>query len=284
MKKQILLAAGALLITTLLFLFGKTSLPVDHSMNAKPEMAVQKFDIEQFINESKQKFSPAQTLQYNKLENVVRGDVQTQATESYLAMAKFWRDTIKVFEPYAYYTSRAAKLENSEKSLNFAGQLFLNGIRSETDPSKINWQTTQAVELFEKALAIDPNNTEAKIGLGSAYIFGNANSANPTEAMKGIQQLLAVVREDSTNMRAQLMLGIGGMVSGQTPNAIKRLEKVVAAEPNNIEAIAFLADAHASAGNKEEAIKWYEASKNLIKDPHYVEEVNNRIKQLKTRK
>jgi cytochrome c-type biogenesis protein CcmH/NrfG len=99
--------------------------------------------------------------------------------------------------------------------------------------------------------------------------------------MKGIQQLLAVVRKDSTNMKAQMMLGVGGFVSGQYDKAIERLEKVVTAQPKNIEAIAFLADTYAANGNKQEAIKWYLISKRLVNDSHYSQEVDERVKQLK---
>ena len=99
--------------------------------------------------------------------------------------------------------------------------------------------------------------------------------------MKGIQQLLSVVRKDSNNMKAQMMLGVGGYVSGQYDKAIERLKKVVIAQPENLEAIAFLADAYAAKGDKAEAIKWYLISKRLVNNPHYSQEVDERIKTLR---
>ena len=53
--------------------------------------------------------------------------------------------------------------------------------------------------------------------------------------MKGIQILLSVVRKDSNNMKAQTMLGIGGSISGQYDKAVERLQKVVKAQPDNLE-------------------------------------------------
>ncbi|MEY2917206.1 MAG: hypothetical protein RIS73_920, partial [Bacteroidota bacterium] len=44
--------------------------------------------------------------------------------------------------------------------------------------------------------------------------------------------------------------------------------------------IAFLADAYAAKGDKKEAIKWYTISKRLVNDPHYSQEVDERIKGL----
>jgi cytochrome c-type biogenesis protein CcmH/NrfG len=101
--------------------------------------------------------------------------------------------------------------------------------------------------------------------------------------MKGILELLGVVRRDSTNMKAQLVLGIGGYVSGQYDKAIPRLTKVIIAQPDNLEAIAFLADTYAAQGNKEDAIKWYNVSKRLANNPEYSKEVDNRIKFLETK-
>ena len=81
-------------------------------------------------------------------------------------------------------------------------------------------------------------------------------------------------------MKAQLMLGVGGLVSGQYDKAIVRFNKVIEKEPANLEAVAYLADAYAASGNKEEAIKWYTISKRLANNPHYSEEVDKRIKSL----
>jgi len=90
-----------------------------------------------------------------------------------------------------------------------------------------------------------------------------------------------VVRKDSNNMQAQLALGIGGYVSGQYDKAIDRLQKVIAREPNNLEAVAFLADTYAAKGNKTEAVRWYTLSKRLANNPHYSTEVDERIKSLR---
>jgi tetratricopeptide (TPR) repeat protein len=82
-------------------------------------------------------------------------------------------------------------------------------------------------------------------------------------------------------MKAQFVLGVGGAVSGQYDKAIDRLNKVVNAQPNNLEAIAFLADTYAAKGDKAEAIKWYNISKRLANNAAYSKEVDERLKQLK---
>lgn len=276
-----MVAAGGIITVCLLYFLGRTTEPKKPIPVSKQESAVPAFDIQRFITESHKNLSPSQTLYVSELENTVkRGDVHAQQINAYNSLAAFWKDSVPVFEPYAFYISEAAKLDNSEKNLTFAAQLFLERLRGEHDLSKLDWETATAVELFEKAIALNPDNDDLKIGLGSCYIFGKGRNGDPQETMKGIQQLLSVARKDSTNMKAQMMLGVGGYISGQYDKAIDRLLKVVNAQPDNVEAVAFLADTYAAAGKKAEAIKWYNISKRLINNPAYSKEVDQRISQL----
>jgi tetratricopeptide (TPR) repeat protein len=240
------------------------------------------FDILKYIEEEKKHLTPAQIVNLGKLENsVTRGDVNSQLITANAQLANFWKDSAHSFEPYVYYLSEAAKLDKSEKNLTFAAQLILDNLRAEQDDAKLNWKTAQAIALFEKAIELDPNNDDLKVGLGSCYILGKGRVGGPEETMKGIQQLLSVVRKDSNNMKAQMMLGVGGYVSGQYDKAIERFQKVITAQPDNVEAVAFLADTYAAKGDKAEAIKWYNVSKRLVNDPHYSQEVDERIKTLR---
>jgi tetratricopeptide (TPR) repeat protein len=280
-KKQLIFTGIAALLVLVLFYFGKT-VPQKKTTPTTAKKEVKQFNINSFIAEAKQKLTPPQLAYLNKLENAVsRGDVTTQQIQANTAIANFWKDSIKAFEPYVFYLSQASKLDNSEKNLTFAAQLILANLRSEQDEAKLNWETEEAIALFEQALKINPTNDDLKIGLGSCYIFGKGRTGGPTETMQGIQKVLEVVRRDSTNMKAQLVLGIGGAISGQYDKAIDRLLKVVTTQPQNLEAIDYLANTYAAKGDKKEAIKWFEVAKRLANDPHYTEDANERINELK---
>jgi Tfp pilus assembly protein PilF len=138
----------------------------------------------------------------------------------------------------------------------------------------------QARELFERALKLNPANDSAKIGLGSSYIFGSP-AEDPGQVMQGIQHILEVSRRDSSNMYAQLMLGIGGLVSGQYDKAIERLTQVVKNQPSNVEAILTLAEAYERNGEPEDAARWYRESKKYIANQEILTEIDNRIQALK---
>ena len=266
----------------LLFFFGRTTDTKKPAITPDTPSNTKIFDIRHFIEVAKEKLTPAQALYVTKLENgISRGDVPAQQIVAYNSLADFWKDSIQSFEPYLFYLGEASKLDNSEKKLTFAAQLFLEGLRGERDETKLNWETTEAIDLFERAIKLNPENDDLRIGLGSCYVYGKGRSGNPQETMKGIQELLKVARKDSNNMKAQIVLGVGGLVSGQVDKALERFQRVVRIQPNNLEAVAYLADAYAAKGNKEEAIRWYNISKRLANNPHYTEEVDKRINSLK---
>jgi tetratricopeptide (TPR) repeat protein len=239
------------------------------------------FNITDSIQKAKQRLSTSQLIYVSNLENsITRGDVKQQSHNNYIHLANFWKDSANAFVPYAYYISEAAKLDNSEKSLTFAARLILDSMRREDNDLIKAWEAETAIVLFKKAIELDPTNDDLRIGLGSCYVYGKGMSGNAAETMKGIQELLQVANKDSNNIKAQLVLGIGGVISRQYDKAITRLNKVVAAEPGNLEAVSWLADTYAESGDKTNAVKWYEYSKKLVNNPAYSKEVDNRIKEL----
>ena len=279
-KQQLLLTAGGLLLL-IAMLFGKIETPI--STPPHSESGTTAFNINDLLKRSKVKLPESQLSYVAHLENQVsRGDVKGQTIKQYQLLAAFWKDSAKIFEPYAYYMAESAKLENSEKSLTFAARLMLDKLRGEPDNSVKIWEAESAIDLFQRALQLNPENVDLKVGLGSCYVYGKGMIGDATETMKGIQQLLQVVKEDSSNMKAQMVLGIGGVVSRQYEKAIERLKKVVKAEPGNLEAVSWLADAFADTGDKVNATRWYEYSKKLVNNSEFSKEVDERIKTLNT--
>ena len=276
MKYKFILISSGIIAVLLLFLLGRTtenkSLPTKESSPLSGS-----FDISTYINKEKNKLGLTSRKLTDSLEQVLNKTKDSEKSLIYNKLASIWKDSSQNPEIFAYYLSEAAKLDNSEKSLTFAAQLSVDVLRSQKDESSVNWLSSQSIDLFERAIRLNPENEDLKVGLGSAYIFGKGRTGHPEETMKGIMQLLEVAKRDSNNMKAQLMLGIGGFVSGQYDKALVRLQKVVAAEPDNLEAVAFLADTYAAAGKKEEAIKWYTVSKRLANSRAYSREVDERI-------
>ena len=282
-KHQVIVAASGVIILVIFYFFGNTVPQIKRAtVTAPAETGIQSLDIKTILDASRAKLSPEHRSYVSRLENsVVRGNILDQQVEADHQLAAFWKDSVENgFLPYAYYNGEAAKLENSEKSLTFAAQLFLNNLRGQENPAVKNWMAVESRDLFERAVKLNPGNDSTKIGLGATYIFGST-AAGPQEVMKGIQEILEVTRRDSLNMYAQLMLGLGGIESGQYDKAILRLLKVVHYDPRNLEAVLSLGDAYEKSGNIASAKTWYTEAKKMTNNHELINAINERLGSLK---
>ena len=277
-KQQLILVSGSLLLLFLLFFFGRTvsnKPPAATAANADSATHNDKpVDIEKLLVHAKERLTPQQIQTVAAIENsVTRGNVKSQQLNAFKQLAYFWRDSVKLFEPYAYYTSEAAKLENSEKTLTFAAHLFLNNLKTEEEHNMQKWLATNAKVLFEQALVLNPTNDSSKIGLGACYIFGNI-SDNP---MIGIAPIREIVEKNPDNLFGQFILGLGGIKSGQFDKAIERFLIIANKQPDNLEATLNLAEAYDRNGDKTNAVKWYSVVKNKVDNPDAQKELEARI-------
>ena len=280
-KPQWITLAAALILVVVLYVFGRIVPEKKTNTARQPDPADNSVSIDSILSGAKKRLDPAQIVRLNALENsVVRGSINEQRLRIYHQLAHFWADTGQVFEPYAWYEAEAARLENSEKSLNFAAHLFLQNMRGENDQSLRTWKALEAKDLFERSLKINPQNDSSIVGLGACYIFGGI-SATP---MEGILKVRAVADKDSSNIFAQEVLGHGSMYSGQYDKAIARFETVYRlssdTEDTKLEACLMLAEAFERKEDRLSAINWYKKSLTLIKNQEVREEVNKRIDEL----
>ncbi|MFT3748407.1 MAG: tetratricopeptide repeat protein [Agriterribacter sp.] len=284
MKKQqwVVVFSGLVLLLSLYFL-GRTkpntTKPPATAQSQTGDSHEEHLETEKILATAKSRLSPEQQAWVSAKENsITRGDVTTQKVKLYNELAYFWKDSARVFEPFAYYLGEKSKLENSEKSLTFAAHLYLKQLKSVDQHALQVWMADQAADLFRHALQVNPDNDSSKIGLGSSYIFGAHGASTP---MEGIQKILEVVRKDSTNIYGQFMLGYGGIMTGQYDKAIERLNTVVKMEPDNVEAIFLLAEAYERHGENAKAAEWYEAGKKFVQNPDAIQAIDKRIKELK---
>ena len=276
-KQQLILVSSGVVLLCFIYFFGKTIPPKKNPGAVAAAAGKKELSFNTILEASKQQLNPAQQAHIAQLETaIVRGDVKDQQVKVYKQLAEFWKDSAHLLLPYGYYSAQAAKLENSQKSLTFAAQFFLEGIRRQENPDLQRWMAIEAKELFEKALQIAPDNDSLKIGLGSCYLLGNISES----PMQGIMMIRGVAEKDPENMYAQFMLGLGGMISGQFDKAIDRLLKVVQHQPENVEATLMLAEAYERQNDKANAVKWYQAGKKQIKNADVVKEIDERIKLL----
>lgn len=277
-KAQWITISIGVLIVAALFLFGRTG-PHKNGVAKNFQSSPQsELTADSILFHAKEILSPAQIQWMNDLElSVIRGDVKKQKLDVFHQLAHFWKDSARIFEPYAWYEAEAARLENSEKSLTFAAHLILENLRNEPNDRLKKWKALQAKDLFERSLRINDKNDSAIVGLGACYIFGNI-ADNP---MEGILKVRQVVERDSTNVFAQLVLGHGSLISGQYDRAIDRFGKVLVLQPGNLEAILMMAEVYERKEDKLNAIKWYSDALPLTPNPDLRTALEKRIEELK---
>jgi tetratricopeptide (TPR) repeat protein len=279
-RQQLFILSGALALLILLFFLGKTTIPKKSTGSVIPAQAAAGAPIQfnDILAKAKQKLSAAQNQKLAGLENaVIRGDVNEQKKHVFHQLSAFWKDSARIFEPYAYYTGEAAKLENSEKNLTFAAQLFVDNLLSDGDPAMQYWLATNAKDLLDRALKINPDNDSSKIGIGACYMFGNI-SDNP---MQGILTVREIVQKNPDNLYGQMILGLGGKKSGQFDKAIEHFIFIVKKQPKNLEAIFHLAECYELKSDKANAVKWYKEGEKLIPNEEIKAQIEKRINELK---
>ena len=278
-KTQWIIIGVGIILVVGLFRFGRKA-PKPSEIKAPVQSMVQnELNADSIIFHAKEVLKPNQLTWMNELEqSVIRGDVKTQKLNVYHQLAHFWKDSVGIFDPYAWYEAEAARLENSEKSLTFAAHLLLENLRREDNERLKRWKALQAKDLFERSLKINDKNDSTIVGLSATNILGNI-SENP---MSDIQKLTQVVRNDSTNVFALTVLGNGAIMTRQYDKAIERFERVVSLQPNNLEAILQLAEVYENKDDANNAIKWYSNALLLVaNNPSLKTALEERIKELK---
>src|SRR5262245_33740242 len=127
----------------------------------------------------------------------------------------------------------------------------------------------QARQMYEKAIALDPQYADAYVGLGWTYYMDLLWrwSADPQILERAValgQQALAL---DRSPPKAHSLLSRVYALQRQYDQALAESEQAIALDPNNAESYAHQADVLNFTGRPEEALRMIEQAIRL--DPHY---------------
>jgi len=197
-------------------------------------------------------------------------------------LAKQWDDDNQP-APAAFYYQAAARKENTFDDWLNSGNRFNDAYKATQDTAVQPAFVENAIEAFKNATKQQPDNLEAKTGLGVAYVnqtslgIADPNGGSP---MQGIMILLDVVKKDPNNRSANLNLGLFAMKSGQFDKAVNRFRTMIA-QKAEVEPYFYLAECYKQLGMKKEAIDAYEKCKQMIPDPVIGQKIEQYIKELK---
>lgn len=156
---------------------------------------------------------------------------------------------LKEFALSGHYASQIAEITDEEQAWSIAGTTFAIGIKNYQDQKKRDYCTDKAIQSFENALSVNPNNLQHRVNMALCYT-DNPPKDSP---MQGIVMLLDLNKKHPDNIPVMQQLARLAIQTGQFEKAILRLNKILSLDENNKKAICMLVDAHAGAGNQENA-------------------------------
>ena len=272
-RNQIIIIASCAALCIGIYLFVDTKKPTEEkpmesghtTMPQQQEAAPEVLNIEQYIAET----------------NAAIADKTTKEKVEKLLQAKNYKDLIAEYQKLdkplaiAFYTVKLAEVENKAEAFVGAGDFNSMLMQTAPDAKAKNFLSNNALACYQKAVAFDSTNTYNRIRLAGAFM---ENGGAP---MQGVSILLDIVRKDSTNVDALLMLGRFGLISGQYDKAIARLEKILYSHPQNSEALLLMAEAYNGKGNKAKAIEMLERCKKAVSEPAAKKEIEKYIESIR---
>jgi len=288
-KKQIVVVVIVVIIMGYLY-----SLPVKglikpkdtqgHNNTAAPAARpVTKVTVEMVSSAAKATIGSALSAQINDTENQLKnaGDDAARLTLQ-KKLAKEW-DDVNQPAPAAFYYQAIAAKENTFENWVAAGSHFNDAFKLTQDTSAQPAFVVNAIASYKSATKLNPENLDAKTGLGIAYV--NQTSVGMTDPdggspMQGIMILLDVVKQDPKNRNANLNLGLFAMKSGQYEKAVQRFKNIIA-QKAEVEPYFYLAESYKQLGMKKEAIDAYQKCKDMMPDAAFDQRIDEYIKELK---
>lgn len=275
-KGQIALGVGTIILALALYFGGKTVVKKEQTAT----VSTGSFSFEQYEQQQTAKLLPAEKSQLaaitEALKAVKPADTAT-FKKLYLQTSDFWKN---LNNPAlgAYYFYQFAKVEGTKVAMENAGDVLVSAYKSTEDSVILNNLITFALRSYEDAVLKDGNDVDLKIKLADAYVQGSQ------EPMKGIGILRQLSDSLPDNVPVLLALGRLSIQSGQYDKAKERLQKILQLEPQNTEALYFLAITEAQLGHDDEAIRLFEMCKLLVNNIEFNKEIDEIVKNLKSKK
>lgn len=148
-----------------------------------------------------------------------------------------------------YYAQEIADLEGTEQAWSIAGTTYAICVQRAEEEKVRQFCSQRAVTAFENAISLNPNEVRHQVNLALTY----TDAPPASEPMKGVMMLRELEEDFPESPLVYTSLAKLAIRTGQFERAIQRLTQALEIEPNNLNAICLLGQAHAGAGNAAEA-------------------------------
>ncbi|RYE90444.1 MAG: tetratricopeptide repeat protein [Cytophagaceae bacterium] len=180
---------------------------------------------------------------------------------------------VQRFDSAGYYLATVAQAQPGEKAWQKAADAYFQAYSFASSEERKKMLGNEARELYDKVLAANPNNLDAKTNLGMTYM----SSDNP---VKGISLLREVLEQDPKNEKVLYNLGVLAIQSSQFDRAAERFAQLVKVNPKNVEGQFYLGVTLARTNRTAEAKAAFLRAKSLSNDPALAASVDEELAKL----
>ncbi|MEM7103160.1 MAG: tetratricopeptide repeat protein [Bacteroidota bacterium] len=229
---------------------------------------------EKLLNSAQVTTPPAELDSIMQLETQLDSATIEQQIELLKKISSRW-NLVGNFPLGGIYAEEVATLSNSDTAWSIAGSTFFSGFRFARDTSIGNYCLRKAINAFESAISINPDDTRHRVNLGLCYVEGGK------APMKGILMIRDLLQKYPNDVLVLYTLGRLSIQSGQYDKAVERLEQVVSIDDTNLNAHYLLAESYREMRNTPKAIEHYQISLNLSDDEGLNRQIENNLTELK---
>ncbi|MCO6477893.1 MAG: tetratricopeptide repeat protein [Phaeodactylibacter sp.] len=248
-KLQWAVVASAIGMFFLIY-FGCETKPEDiKALEKSRALAAESTDINTLLQEAKASLGAPPSNSILALETELEGALADSArAEVFKRLASKWYE-FGYPAISGYYAQEVAELLGAEESWSIAGTTYTICLQQSQEQKVRDFCTGRAVQAFENAISLNPENTAHQVNLALAY------AANPPQdnPMKGILMLRDLNQKDPDNVLVLNTLARLAIQTGQYPRAIERLERALELEPGNPNTVCLLAEAYQGNGEAAKA-------------------------------
>lgn len=279
-RGQIALGVITLILVVALYFAGNTGAKKKKTNNTDAHAPTENISFEQYEQQQTEKLTAAEKVQVAAIKDSIAAIALTDTSslkKLYIHLSDFWKKLNQPAISAFYYYQYAAK-DGGKNTLENAGDNFVEVYKNGTDSIISNNLITFALRSYEEGVQKDTGDINLQIKLADAYVQGSS------EPMKGIGMLRELEQKHPDNISILIALGRLSIQSGQLDKAKERFKKVLQKEPQNTEALYFMAITEAQLGHTEEAIRLFEMCKAIINHPDFNKEIDEIVKSLKNKK
>lgn len=258
-KLQIFVVLSAILLFFALYFGFDTVPPKQKSIEAQRVLQQTSTDIGNLLLEAKRDLKGPTRAQLLSLEQQLQlAESDTAKIAAYERLSSAWYQQQKPAIA-GYYAQQLADLANTEQAWSIAGTTYAICVQREKVEKVKTFCSKRAVESFESASSLAPDNIQHRVNLALVY------TENPPQEMpmKGIMMLLDLNKKYPNDVLVLTNLARLGMQTGQYDKAVGRLERALALAPNDRNVVCMLAEVYEQLNRKQEALAMVQKCRSL---------------------